>query len=79
MNIANNRERAVRLFPERPAIVFGDRTLTYRDLDRAVNRAGHGLKALEVAPGDRVALSRTSRSSPSRTWPRRRSARSRSR
>ncbi len=56
MNIANNLERAVRLFPERPAIVFGDRALTYRDLDRAVNRAGHGLRALEVAPGDRVAL-----------------------
>jgi long-chain acyl-CoA synthetase len=56
MNIASNLERAVRHFPDRPAIIFGDRTLTYRELDAAVNRAAHGLLALHVAAGDRVAL-----------------------
>lgn len=56
MNIASNVERAARHFPDRPAIIFGDRTLTYRELDATVNRAAHGLGALGVAAGDRVAI-----------------------
>ncbi len=56
MNIAQNVERVVRLFPDRPAILAGGRTLSYGALDAAVNRTAHGLRALGVVTGDRVAL-----------------------
>jgi long-chain acyl-CoA synthetase len=56
MNVANNVERSARHFPDRPAIVFGDATLTYAALDAAVNRTAHALRRLGVDRGDRVAL-----------------------
>lgn len=56
MNIAGNVERSVLHFPDRPAIIFGDRTITYRELHGAVNRTAHGLRELGVARGARVAL-----------------------
>lgn len=56
MNIAQNIERATRHFPESPAIFFEGQTITYRELSAAVDRTAHGLAALGVAPGDRVAL-----------------------
>jgi long-chain acyl-CoA synthetase len=56
MNVANNVERSARQFPAHPAVIFGDRTLCYAELEAAVNRAGHGLRELGVAQGDRVAL-----------------------
>ncbi|MEJ2375353.1 MAG: AMP-binding protein [Pseudolabrys sp.] len=36
--------------------MFGDRTFTFRDLERLTNRAANGLKALDVEKGDRVTL-----------------------
>jgi long-chain acyl-CoA synthetase len=56
MNIARHLERSTRHFPDKPAIVFGEQTLTYRELSAAVDRTAHGLAARGVAPGDRVAL-----------------------
>jgi long-chain acyl-CoA synthetase len=56
MNIAQNVERVARLFPERPAILAGGRTLTYGALEAAVNRTAHGLGALGITAGERVAL-----------------------
>ena len=44
------------LGPDRAAIYFDDRTITYRDLDRAANRVANSLIALGVKPGDRVAV-----------------------
>ncbi|WP_436888713.1 fatty acyl-CoA synthetase [Nocardiopsis dassonvillei] len=41
--------------PERTALVFGDRTWTYAELDAAVTRAAARLLALGAARGDRVA------------------------
>jgi benzoate-CoA ligase family protein len=40
----------------KPAILCGDRTLTYRDLCEGVNRAGNALKALGVRMEERVAI-----------------------
>jgi len=40
---------------ERPALRFGGRTLTYRELDRESDRVANGLAAAGIAPGDRVA------------------------
>ena len=47
---------AVRL-PDKTALIFGDRTFTYRQLERLTNQAANGLKALGVKKGDRVTLS----------------------
>ncbi|GAB6064472.1 o-succinylbenzoate--CoA ligase [Deferrisoma palaeochoriense] len=44
------------LSADREAVVDGDRRLTYRDLNRRVNRAARALQALGVKPGDRVGL-----------------------
>ncbi|HUI13103.1 MAG TPA: AMP-binding protein [Xanthobacteraceae bacterium] len=42
--------------PDKTALIFGERTLTYRELERLSNQAANGLKALGVAKGDRVTL-----------------------
>ena len=39
MNVAQHMEHSTRHFPDKPAIVFGERTLTYRELSAAVDRA----------------------------------------
>ena len=41
--------------PDRVALVFGDRTWTYAELDAATSRAAGHLLGLGLAPGDRVA------------------------
>ncbi|MBI4730160.1 MAG: long-chain fatty acid--CoA ligase, partial [Acidobacteria bacterium] len=56
MNVADIvRETAGRL-PEKPALVFRGRAITYGEVDREIDRAAAGLAALGVRPGDRVAL-----------------------
>jgi long-chain acyl-CoA synthetase len=42
--------------PEAVAVISRDVNLTYRELDALVNRCARGLRALGVAPGDRVCL-----------------------
>jgi acyl-CoA synthetase (AMP-forming)/AMP-acid ligase II len=42
--------------PNRPAIVFGDRRVSYAELDAATNRVANALIADGVVPGARVAL-----------------------
>ncbi|MEU6198549.1 AMP-binding protein [Streptomyces sp. NPDC047061] len=48
--------RHARQRPDRPALSFGDRTLTYAELDTRVNRLCRTLGSLGVGPGDRVAV-----------------------
>jgi fatty-acyl-CoA synthase len=43
-------------FGGREALVFRERRLTYRDLQREVVRAARGLLALGIAPGEKVAV-----------------------
>ncbi len=47
--------RRAALTPERTALVYEDRSWTYAELDREINRAAHALRALGVNHGDRVA------------------------
>ncbi|EHR60651.1 amino acid adenylation domain-containing protein [Saccharomonospora cyanea] len=47
---------SARRYPDRPAIVFGDDTLTYRELDRAAEEFAARLAAAGVSRGDRVVL-----------------------
>ena len=48
-------ERSARVFPERTAVVDGDRRLTYREFRDRSRRLAGALAARGIAPGDRVA------------------------
>jgi long-chain acyl-CoA synthetase len=48
--------RAAAGFPQRVAIRFFGRSITYRELDELVNRFANALIGLGVSPGERVAL-----------------------
>lgn len=48
-------ETAGRL-PHKTALICGERTITYQELERVTNRAANGLKTLGVEKGDRVSL-----------------------
>ena len=56
VNIARMAERAARHYPDKPAILFEDRCLSYRELDHAASRTAHALAKRGVETGDRVAL-----------------------
>ncbi|MET0206116.1 MAG: AMP-binding protein, partial [Thermoleophilaceae bacterium] len=48
-------ERSSDVFPEKTAIVYGERRVTYRDFAGETARLAHGLRASGIEPGDRVA------------------------
>ncbi|MDE2605473.1 MAG: long-chain fatty acid--CoA ligase [Burkholderiales bacterium] len=48
--------RSARHWPNRPAILFRDRSTTYRELERRASRLAHALRALGLQRGDRVAV-----------------------
>ena len=52
-------EAGCRDHPDRDALVWGDRVLTYAELDLRVAAAAGGLTSLGIGPGDRVACSLT--------------------
>jgi long-chain acyl-CoA synthetase len=57
MNLAQLLVRAARVHPERPAVLRGEQLLwRYRELAGRVARLAGHLRALGLAPGDRVAL-----------------------
>jgi len=53
--------RTVERTPDKWATVFHDRMVTFRELEGASNALAHGLRALGVGKGDRVALFMTNR------------------
>jgi fatty-acyl-CoA synthase len=48
-------ERSARVFPDKVAVVYGERALTYRQLAEEATRVAHALRASGIQPGDRVA------------------------
>ena len=56
MHIASLLDRAVRLWPERVAVICGDHRSTYAQFSRRVDAFAHTLVASGVSPGDRVAI-----------------------
>src|SRR5579859_2872091 len=56
LNMADLFEHAVDLFPERVALICGDRQLTYSELEDEANRLAHHLAAAGAGPGDHVGL-----------------------
>ena len=55
-NVADLVRAAAARVPERTAIVAVERRLTWREVDGQVDAVAAGLRALDVAPGERVAL-----------------------
>ena len=56
MNIARSVEVASLYFPDKPALIFEDKTYTYQELNQQVNRLANALEALGLEKGDRVGL-----------------------
>jgi 3-oxocholest-4-en-26-oate---CoA ligase len=56
LNMADLFEHAADAFPERVALIYGDRQVTYRQLEDEANRLAHYLAARGVGPGDHVGL-----------------------
>jgi len=49
-------ERSARVYPDKVAIVYGDKRTTYREFDQRVNRLASALRARGLQKGDRVAF-----------------------
>ena len=49
-------DRAVRIYPEKLAIVDGDRRYTYREFNERVDRLSNALLDLGLRQGDRVCM-----------------------
>jgi long-chain acyl-CoA synthetase len=57
LNLSILLEDSARHYPERTAVVLGDRRLTYAQVDAAANQVANLLVARGIRPGDKVALS----------------------
>ncbi|MDF0530728.1 acyl-CoA synthetase [Tsukamurella sp. 8F] len=55
-NVADLLEHAVDAMPDRTALVCGDRSITYRELDERANRLAHHLAAQGLGVGDHVGV-----------------------
>src|SRR5687768_6197985 len=49
-------ERAAEIYPEKPAVIYGDRTYSYREFGERVRRLASVLAARGVGRGDTVAV-----------------------
>ena len=49
-------ERTLRVFPERTAVIYGDRSVRYRELGAHVGQMAGALRRAGIAAGDRVAI-----------------------
>ena len=56
LNMADLFEHAVDTFPDRVALICGDRQVTYTELEDEANRLAHHLAARGVGRGDHVGL-----------------------
>ncbi|NMG09912.1 long-chain fatty acid--CoA ligase [Brasilonema sp. UFV-L1] len=56
MNIAHHIERGHLLFPDKTALIFENKSFTYKQLNQLTNRVANGLRGLGINKGDRVAL-----------------------
>jgi long-chain acyl-CoA synthetase len=56
LNLASNLVRNAALFPDKPAVRAGERTLSFAELDAASSRLANALAGLGLGSGDRIAL-----------------------
>ena len=56
MNLGSFLTKSAELFPDRSAIVYGSKRLSYAQLHARANRLANVLRHLDVRPGDNIAL-----------------------
>ena len=56
-NVALHLTRHALAHPNRPALIRGDRQITFWEMERQVNALAHGLAARGIQAGDRVVVS----------------------
>src|ERR671924_1570556 len=56
VNVANLVRETARRIGDKTALIFHDRTISYGDVDREIDRAAAGFAALGIKKGDRVAV-----------------------
>jgi long-chain acyl-CoA synthetase len=56
MNLASNLERSAFYFPDRPAVIEGDREISFLEFNRESNRVATAVIRLGIKPGDHIAL-----------------------
>ena len=56
MNVTQTVERAAKFFPDKAAIIFEERIITYAELNALANRLANAMKSNGLREGDRVAL-----------------------
>ncbi len=56
MNLGLYLARSACFWPDRPAIIFQDRVISFLELERRTNRLAHALLAMGLKRGDRVAI-----------------------
>ncbi|GAB1545342.1 long-chain fatty acid--CoA ligase [Scytonema sp. NUACC21] len=56
MNIAQHVERGHHFFPNKTALIFEERSFTYKELNEISNRVANALRKLGIERGERVAL-----------------------
>jgi long-chain acyl-CoA synthetase len=56
MNVANLIRDSVKEKPDKVAIIFEDRSITYRELEKEINRVATGLREMALRRGDVVSL-----------------------
>ncbi|MDL2275755.1 acyl--CoA ligase, partial [Desulfosarcina sp. OttesenSCG-928-G10] len=56
MNVTQNVEQAARIFPDKPAIIFEGRQISYKELNTTAARLAQAMEKHGVKAGDRVAL-----------------------
>lgn len=56
MNLGMLLEERAREFPERAALIYEGKAISFAELDRNVNRLANGLKGLGLGPGDKIAI-----------------------
>jgi len=56
MNYVEGFEKTVKRFPDKTAVIWEGKEVTYSQLQKDINKFGNALKTLGIGPGDRVGL-----------------------
>ncbi len=56
MNIARSLEHYAKEYPHKKALVYGDVSISYSELNRSVNKVANGLRSLGIEKNDKVAI-----------------------
>ena len=57
MNLVSVLEHSSREYPEKPAVLFADQQLTFRQVNTMANQVANSLKSAGIKPGEKIALS----------------------